>query len=176
MMLGFSCTLVAVAGGPGDSVAGVILMILVLPCALVALALGAIYGAIRAFTSLKGWAALIATSVISATIVLIYFLILAIQPITIEPYSPTIKAGKPLSFRLVVYQNSWAGELHLSLAPGALPGATIDPNSGEFSWTPPLDQPAGKYDVTVLASADRQRAGQTTFVITVTRPTLPGDK
>jgi hypothetical protein len=67
--------------------------------------------------------------------------------------------------------NSWAGKLHFSLAPGVPSGARIDPQSGRFSWTPPLEQPAGKYDVTVSVSADGQRAGQTTFAITVTRPT-----
>jgi hypothetical protein len=172
MMLGFSGTLVAVAG-PDGGVAGFILMMLGFSCTLVAFALGAIYGAIRALTSLKRRAALIATSVISATIVLFYFLVLALQPLSFVPQSPTIEAGKPLRFWLLVYQNSWAGDLHFSLAPGAPSGMRIDPQRREFYWTPPLDQPAGEYDVTVLASADRQRAGQTTFAITVTRPSPP---
>jgi hypothetical protein len=180
MMLGFSGTLVAVAGAGG--IDGYILMMLVFSWTLVvfavAFALWAIYGAIRALTSLKRRAALIATSVISATIVLIYFLVLALlQPISFfVPLSPTIEAGKRLSFGLLVHQNSWAGDVHFSLAPGAPSGARIDEKRKIFSWTPPLDQPAGKYDVTVSASAAGQRASQATFVITVTRPTLPGDK
>jgi hypothetical protein len=76
-MLGFCGTLVAVAGEGG--IDGYILMMLAIPCILVAFALAVIYGLIRALTSLKRRAALIATSVISATIVLIYFLVLALN-------------------------------------------------------------------------------------------------
>jgi hypothetical protein len=81
MMLGFPGTLVAVAGeGPFDSfMLMMVLISLVLPCILFAFALWAIYGAIRAFTSLKRRAALIATSVIGATIVLIVFLLTALR-------------------------------------------------------------------------------------------------
>ena len=51
------------------------------------------------------------------------------------------------------------------------PGASIDPQSGEFSWTPPPDQAAGKYNVTVSAQGPEQQTTQTSFTVTVTRPT-----
>ena len=46
----------------------------------------------------------------------------------------------------------------------------IDPQSGEFSWTPPPDQAAGKHDVTVSGQGPDGQTAQTTFVVTVTRP------
>jgi hypothetical protein len=42
--------------------------------------------------------------------------------------------------------------LHYSLAAGAPAGATIDPDSGVFSWTPPMDQPVGSYSIGVVAT------------------------
>jgi formylglycine-generating enzyme required for sulfatase activity len=47
---------------------------------------------------------------------------------------------------------------------------SIDPDSGEFSWTPSSDQAAGKYDVTVSVQGPDGQTAQTTFAVTVTRP------
>ena len=63
--------------------------------------------------------------------------------------------------------------------PTRRPGASIDPQTGEFSWTPPPDQAAGKYDVTVSVQGLDGQTVQTTLVVTVirpiaARPTLPG--
>ena len=141
--------------------------------------LGFIYAAIRTLTSLKRRTALIAVSVLGATYFLVLVLFVALRPVSVERiWSPQpIEAGKPLSLTSrVIEANDWARNFHFGLAPGAPPGAKIDPldpREGRFSWTPPLEQPAGKYDVTVLVSADGQRSGQTTFAIMVTRPTPP---
>jgi formylglycine-generating enzyme required for sulfatase activity len=90
----------------------------------------------------------------------------------IQPIPPqTIEAGKPLTVVVSVEgAHWWQGKLRFSLAPDAPPGASIDPQSGEFSWTPPPDQAAGKYDLTVLAQGPDGQAAQTTFVVTVTTP------
>ena len=91
---------------------------------------------------------------------------------SIEPQ--TVEAGKVLNVPVVVENaETRRGEMRYSLGPQPPPGASIDPLSGEFSWTPRPDQAAGTYDLTVSAEGpDRQRA-QTTFVVTVTRSEPP---
>ena len=76
---------------------------------------------------------------------------------------------------------TWKEKLRYGFAAQPPPGASIDPQSGEFSWMLPPNQAAGKYDVTVSAQGPEGQTAQTTFVITVTRPiaapaltTLPG--
>jgi formylglycine-generating enzyme required for sulfatase activity len=96
----------------------------------------------------------------------------AALPPKIRPIpAQTIEVGKPLSVAVAVEDaQRWQGKLRYSLASNALPGARIDPQSGEFFWTPPLDQAAGRYDVTVLAQGPDGQTAQTTLVVTVTRP------
>ncbi len=166
-----ACILVENVFAPNISIE--VLIIYIGYCGIfVGFALGAIYGAIRTLTSLERRTILIALSVLSATLLLVSFLFDALLPISLLSLAPQpIEAGKPLSHGMGVGANPWTGDLHFSLAPGAPSGARISPQSGVFSWTPPLEQPAGKYAVTVVVSADGQRSGRTTFVITVTRPT-----
>ena len=42
----------------------------------------------------------------------------------------------------------WKGNVLYSLVSNAPLGASIDETTGEFSWIPPSDQAAGRYDVT----------------------------
>ena len=102
-------------------------------------------------------------------------------PLKIQPVPPqTIEVGKRLAVVVSVQDaERWWGKLRFSLAPNAPPGASIDPQTGEFSWAPPLDQAAGKYDVTVSVQGLDDQTVQTTLVVTVirpiaARPTLPG--
>ena len=101
-----------------------------------------------------------------------------VPSLRLQPVAPqTIEVGKPLN-ALVTVENfdAWKGKVHYSLGSQPPPRASIDPQSGEFSWTPPLDQAAGRYDVTVSAQGPDGQTAQTTFVVTLTRPTLPVNK
>ena len=90
-------------------------------------------------------------------------------PLKIQPIPPqTIEAGKQLSVVVAVEDPQQAKDIRYSLTPGDALGATIDPQSGEFSWTPPRDQTAGRYDVAVSAQGSRGQR-QTTFLVTVTK-------
>ena len=66
-----------------------------------------------------------------------------------------------------------ANELTFSLEPGAPAGATIDPSTGEFSWTPGLGT-VGDHVVTVRVTDDGEPAMSDTedFTVTVTAPVL----
>jgi formylglycine-generating enzyme required for sulfatase activity len=98
---------------------------------------------------------------------------LRLQPIAEQ----TVEAGKPLTLAAPVDNaDAWKGKLQYRLAGPRLPGARIDPQSGEFSWTPPSDQAAGKHDVSVSVEAPGGRKDQTTFTITVTRPPPWGER
>ena len=93
-------------------------------------------------------------------------------PLKLQPVHPqTIESGKPLAVA-VSSENpaAWKGKLRYTLASNASRGARIDPQSGEFSWTPPLGQAAGKYDVTVSVQAADGQTAQTTFIVTVIAP------
>jgi VCBS repeat-containing protein len=59
-----------------------------------------------------------------------------------------------------------AQTLTFSLGAGAPAGATIDPDTGAFSWTPSEAQGPGSYDITVRAS-DGGLTGSQTFTVTV---------
>ena len=76
----------------------------------------------------------------------------------------TVEAGKPLAVAVSVREpQQWEGNLRFRLEPGGPSGASIDPQSGKFSWTPPLDQAAGKYDVTVSAQGPERPDGAGDF-------------
>ena len=82
----------------------------------------------------------------------------------------TVEVGRPLNL-LVSVENpdAWQGQVRYTL--GSHPRRhRIDPQSGEFSWTPPLGQAADKYDVTVLVQAADSQTAQTTFVVSVIAP------
>ena len=95
-----------------------------------------------------------------------------ITPLRLQAISPqTVRAGNPLHVMATVENAAaWQGKLRYSLGPQCPAAATINAETGELAWTPPLDQAAGKYDVTVSAQGLDGQTGQTTFVVTVTRP------
>ena len=96
-------------------------------------------------------------------------------PLKLQPIPPqTIEVGKPLAVAVPVENaDAWKGKLRYSLAPSAPPGRPINPQTGEFSWTPPPDQAAGKYNVTVLAQGPDGQTAQTMFTVTVTKAAKP---
>ena len=66
----------------------------------------------------------------------------------------------------------WKGKRNTAFSNGP-PGAIIDPQTGEFTWTPPRHQAVGNYEVTVLAKASGGQTVQTSFVVTVTWSSVP---
>ena len=95
------------------------------------------------------------------------------EQLKIKPIPPqTVEAGKRLQLAMTLENHdSWRGKLRYGLARQPPPGTTINPQSGEFSWTPPPDQATGNYNVTVSVQATGGQKAQTTFVITV-KPVL----
>lgn len=87
------------------------------------------------------------------------------------PISPqTVDQGQPLAFNLHATDPDLPGNtLTFSLDPGAQEGATIDPQSGLFSWTPPFSQPPGDYTFTsrVTDNGVPPLSGTTSFTATV---------
>jgi formylglycine-generating enzyme required for sulfatase activity len=96
-------------------------------------------------------------------------------PLRIQPISPqTVEAGKPLSVSVAVEDaRRWRNRLRYNLGANAPPGARIDRQSGEFSWTPPPDQDAGTEDVAVSVVGPDGQRDQKSFRITVTPPGSP---
>ncbi len=65
-----------------------------------------------------------------------------------------------------------ANALRFSLSPGAVEGATVDEQTGQFRWQPSLTQAPGTYSFTVVVSDDGipAQTTQTTFVVHVSPP------
>ena len=63
--------------------------------------------------------------------------------------------------------------LQYGLDPGGPPGASIDPRTGVFTWTPTAQQAGANYNVTVSVRAADDRRDQQTFSIAVSRPRPP---
>jgi formylglycine-generating enzyme required for sulfatase activity len=99
-------------------------------------------------------------------------------PVTLLRLKPvgeqTVEAGNPLTVPVSVENaDAWKAKLQFSLAGQAPPGARIDPHSGEFSWTPPADQAAGQYLVTISVVAEGGFKDETSFSVNVRRLTPP---
>ena len=83
--------------------------------------------------------------------------------------------GKPVS--LVVQANDSdvpKNKLSYSLDPASPAGASLDPQSGEFHWTPGYDTPLGVVDITVAVLDDGTPplSDQQTFQVFVMRPSF----
>ena len=83
--------------------------------------------------------------------------------------------GKPVSLLVQATDSDVPkNNLTYSLEPTAPAGAAIDPQSGEFRWTPSFDTPLGTVDirVTVLDDGTPQRSDEKAFQILVLRPSF----
>ena len=86
----------------------------------------------------------------------------------------TVEAGKPLTFAVpVVDAAQWKGKLRFSLPSKTPRGAWIDPESGQFSWTPPLDLAAGTEVIAVAVEGPNGQKDETSFAVNVLRPIPP---
>jgi hypothetical protein len=81
-----------------------------------------------------------------------------------------VNEGAPLNFALsAVDVDLPAQTFNLSLAPGAPAGATIDPATGAFAWTPGEDQGMGVYPITIRVTddGDPPLSAEQAFTVTV---------
>ena len=87
------------------------------------------------------------------------------KELRLRPIAPqTVAAGQQLTVPVMVEDAGyWKGKVRFSLAGDLPPGATLDPATGLFAWTPPedigpetcycfvwADSPDGKWDVRML--------------------------
>jgi hypothetical protein len=96
------------------------------------------------------------------------------SPPSIAPIEDvTIDEGQPLTFTVSATDPDLpANTLTYTLDDEAPEGATIDPQTGAFSWTPSEAQGPGQYSITVLVTDNGSPplANSETFVVTVTEP------
>jgi len=90
----------------------------------------------------------------------------------LRPVGPqSVEVGKPLQLTAALENAAaWQGKVSYSLGPKPPPGATIDAQSGVFTWTPPLAEPAGQQEISVSATGREGQTTRTSFIVTVTRP------
>lgn len=91
-----------------------------------------------------------------------------LSPLSIAPIANvTVAEGSPVSFTVTVTQTGSGQPPIFYLAPGAPAGATINPSTGVFSWTPTTP---GTYTITVnaVAAGTPLLTDSQTFTITVT--------
>lgn len=94
-------------------------------------------------------------------------------PIKLKPIGPqTVKIGEPLTIPVLVENaDHWKGKLQYRLASGSLSGASVNLQTGVFTWTPRKEQECGKHHVEVLIEGPESQKTQVSFTITVTQPT-----
>jgi len=90
-------------------------------------------------------------------------------PLRILPIRPqTVAEGESLTLSVEVADRAaLAGELHYVVDPGAANGATIDPNTGEFRWTPQERHGPGVYPIAVHVVGPGNQRSRTTFHVEV---------
>ncbi len=82
-----------------------------------------------------------------------------------------VAEGSKLSFQVTA--GELIGPLTFGIEPGAPVGATIDPASGEFNWTPSEAQGPGAYEITIYAIDAGDARGAETIVVTVAEVNAP---
>jgi hypothetical protein len=97
-------------------------------------------------------------------------------PLSLSPVTnQTVEEGGTLSFTAQATGGNADRTLTYSLDPGSPPGATIDPNTGAFSWDVPASEPPGNYSVTVRVTDNSSppATDAKTFTITVASSQQP---
>ncbi len=96
------------------------------------------------------------------------------QPPVLAPIgNKSVDEGSLLTFTASATDvNLPANNLSFSLDAGAPAGATIDPSTGQFSWTPPAGTPLGIHTVTVRVSDDGVPSLNDFETINITVPSL----
>ena len=79
----------------------------------------------------------------------------------------TIQAGSTLSLVAAATDADPDQVIHYSLAPGAPAGATIDPTTGAFSWTPKTGPTTAAITVVATDSGSPSQSSSRTFTVTV---------
>jgi formylglycine-generating enzyme required for sulfatase activity len=84
-----------------------------------------------------------------------------------------VEAGKPLNVKVTLEDaDAWAGKVRYALSGQVPSGAKIDPQSGNFTWTPTAGQARGEHNITVSVTAPDGRSHQRSFAVTVTTLTF----
>lgn len=103
---------------------------------------------------------------------------ITVNEVNQAPVLPSLAArtatqGSQLTFTITASDPDGPIALTFSLEPGAPSGASINPSTGVFSWTPTADQ-AGTYTITVRVS-DGTASDTKTFTVTVSeiQPAAP---
>lgn len=90
-------------------------------------------------------------------------------PLRIVPIqSQTVPEGESLTVSVqVASRDALSGPVRYVVDAGAASGATIDPNTGEFSWTPHERHGPGVYPIVVHVVGANHQTSQTTFQVEV---------
>jgi hypothetical protein len=88
-----------------------------------------------------------------------------VPPIIVHPGNQTVQAQERLSL-VVVSTDSDGDPLAYSLTASAPAGTFIDPNTGQFIWTPTGEQGPASYPI-VVSVTDGQNESLSTFTVTV---------
>ncbi|MGL5094775.1 MAG: Ig domain-containing protein, partial [Planctomycetia bacterium] len=92
-------------------------------------------------------------------------------PTLADPGARTVNEGTPLSFTLLGADPNLGDALVFSIAAGALPGMTLDPATGLFSWTPTEAQDGAA--VVTFRVSDGSLVTERTITITVAEVANP---
>jgi hypothetical protein len=99
------------------------------------------------------------------------FAVVVVQSLRLAPMGDqTVEAGKPLTVTVSPRDpEQWAGKIRFCLA-SAPPRATIDAQTGVFTWMPDVNDDSSNHDVAVSVEGPEGQKDQTRFSITVTNP------
>lgn len=90
------------------------------------------------------------------------------------PASAIVVPGETLSFTAVATDGDAGAELTFALAEGPA-GATIDPTTGAFAWTPPPGTPPGTYPLRVAVSDGSATVSASAGLVVARAAVLNGD-
>jgi cyclophilin family peptidyl-prolyl cis-trans isomerase len=91
-----------------------------------------------------------------------------LAPVIDDIGSKTVAEGSQLAFTVVAHDPDPGQKVTYVLAPGAPAGASIDPNTGAFSWTPAVGPATATIVVVAIDNGSPQAAAARAFTVGVT--------
>ena len=111
------------------------------------------------------------TALAGIVLLVVIFRLLTLESPRLSPIRDVVvKVGQTaLATAELEDPRTWAGNVHFSLADDSPPGAAIDPATGEFSWSPALDQAGRSHVITarVARSATNRSPHEQSFAVRV---------